>query len=76
MEILADIEHQRWSDWQSYLHSMCIKNDNGSLTIPADLAEHWNRQINTKYEKLEDYEKESDREQVRRYINIIKLLIS
>lgn len=71
IEILAAIEHDRWSHWQSYLHSKCKKNDDGSLTIPRELVEKWNAQIETNYYDLTEKEKESDREQVMKYLNYI-----
>lgn len=71
IETLSDIEHQRWSHWQSYLHSKCEKNDDGSLTIPKDLVEKWNKQIETDYYDLTEKEKESDREQVMKYLHYI-----
>jgi len=70
-EKLANIEHQRWSDWQKYLHSKCIKNNDGGLTIPKESVEHWEKQINTDYKDLTEKEKDSDREQVDRYLPII-----
>ena len=70
-EKLADIEHQRWADWQKYVHSKCIKNSDGTLIIPKWAVEQWERQINTPYSKLIEDEKEKDREQVRRYWNLI-----
>lgn len=71
-ERLAAIEHERWTDWQKYLHSACVKNDDGSLTIPVHLVEHWEKQINTPYKKLTEAEKNSDREQVDRYWHFIE----
>ncbi|ENW30363.1 MULTISPECIES: hypothetical protein [Acinetobacter] len=71
IEKLAAIEHERWAHWQSYLHSKCLKNENGSLTIPAELVERWNKQINTGYEELTEDEKESDREQVQKYFYLL-----
>lgn len=65
MEILADEAHKRWSHWQKYLHSKCVKNPDGSLTIPASLVERWERQIATDYKDLSEKEKDSDREQAR-----------
>lgn len=65
MEGLAAVEHERWSSWQQYLHSKCITNADGSLTIPSDLAAHWHRQYMTRYADLSDAEKESDRKEVR-----------
>ena len=72
LEKLSSIEHARWARWQAYLHSNAITQPDGSLTIPRELVEHWQRQIETPYEALSDQEKESDREQVREYLDIIK----
>ena len=67
VETLAAIEHQRWADWQSYLHSLCYKNSNGELVIPITMVQQWQRQIDTPYLNLSEKEKDSDREQVDRY---------
>ncbi len=71
IEKLADVEHERWSHWQRYLHSKCERAYDGSLVIPAHLVERWETQMNTSYAALSEAEKESDREQVRRYLPII-----
>ncbi|MFB7578220.1 hypothetical protein [Streptomyces hydrogenans] len=71
VEKLADIEHERWSHWQRYLHSKCIRQNDGSLTIPAHLVERWELQMRTRYEDLSEGEKESDREQVLKYLPVI-----
>ncbi|KWS23667.1 hypothetical protein ABNM12_11455 [Pseudomonas syringae] len=71
VEPLAAIEHERWAHWQTYLHSQCLKNHDGSLTIPSELVERWERQANTPYHKLSDKEKDSDKEQVMNYLNFI-----
>ncbi len=71
-EQLAAIEHERWSDWQKYMHSLCTRIDAaGELVIPAKLVKQWERQIATPYAKLSESEKESDRSQVRRYWHLI-----
>jgi len=75
IEQLADIEHQRWADWQRYMHSKCTSNSyNGRLSIPAELVTQWERQIDTPYADLSEAEKESDRDQVRRYWPLIEEL--
>ncbi|EMO2347517.1 TPA: hypothetical protein JI250_06080 [Acinetobacter baumannii] len=71
LEKLAAIEHKRWAHWQRYLHSQCLENDDGSLTIPADLVKKWNKQINTDYFSLTESEKDSDREQVLKYLPLL-----
>lgn len=76
MEPLAALEHERWAHWQKYLHSQCVKNDDGSLTIPSELVCRWVRQIETPYESLSEKEKDSDREQVERYMEFILQSIS
>lgn len=68
VEELAAIEHERWSHWQQYLHSVSLPQSDGSLIIPADFVNHWNRLISTQYASLSEDEKASDREQVLRYL--------
>jgi hypothetical protein len=72
IETLADLEHDRWSHWQEHLHSLCEKNPDGSLTIPAEKVERWERQINTKYKDLSEKEKDSDRDEARQTVEAIK----
>lgn len=72
VEALANVEHERWAKWQRYLHSKAAKQPDGSLVIAAELVNRWERQIETPYQSLTEEEKESDREQVREYLTIIK----
>lgn len=72
VERLAAVEHERWSHWQRYLHSKCVPQGNdGALLIPANFVKRWQKQIDTPYSELTDEEKESDREQVRKYLPLI-----
>lgn len=68
---LAHIEHERWAHWQRYMHGKCEHRADGTLVIPADLVTQWERQIATPYCELSEAEKESDREQVRKYLPTI-----
>ena len=70
-ERLARIEHERWSHWQRYIHSQSIRQADGSLLIPSDLVERWERQMTTGYADLTDQEKNGDREQVKKYLPLI-----
>lgn len=71
LEELSAIEHSRWAHWQQYMHSQCEQRSDGALLIPPDLAARWDSQIRTSYAELSESEKESDREQVRRYLPVI-----
>jgi hypothetical protein len=72
LETLASVEHERWCHWQRYMHSKCVpQGDEGALLIPADLVKQWEKQLATPYSELTDEEKESDREQVRKYLPLI-----
>ena len=68
VERLARIEHERWSHWQRYVHDQAKRMPDGSLIIPGDLVDRWEKQISTPYDELSSSEKDSDREQVRRYL--------
>jgi hypothetical protein len=71
IEGLAAAEHERWSHWQRHMHSKCNRQPDGSLLLPADLVTRWEKQIATKYAELDEKQKESDREQVRKYLPLI-----
>jgi hypothetical protein len=71
MERLAAVEHERWSHWQRYMHGKAVKQPDGSLLIPADFVKQWERQLSTPYSELTEKEKESDHEQVRKYLPIL-----
>ena len=70
-ERLSALEHERWSHWQKYLHNKCERRPDGSLLMPADLVARWERPMSTDYSDLSEEEKQSDREQVRKYLPII-----
>lgn len=97
IEHFANLEHERWSKWQKYMHSKCtgyehetdmphcfcnprkevmengnmviVHSKHSPLTIPFELVERWERQIETPYNELSEQEKQSDRDQVIPYIN-------
>lgn len=73
-EKLAAIEHERWSDWQRWLHygAGTFRNPAGTITLGKADVDRWERQMNTPYEELSEREKESDREQVRRYWSLLQ----
>lgn len=77
-EQLANIEHQRWSDWMKYLFSVCSFSQSGTIDgegkaiIPEKYKKKWLRQINTDYQNLTEKEKDSDRKQVDRYLPLIR----
>jgi hypothetical protein len=76
VERLATIEHDLWSHWQQYMHSKGVKQPDGSMLLPAELVARWEKQIATSYDWLQETEKESDREQVRKYLPVIADAIS
>ena len=71
LEDLAAVEHDRWSHWQRYMHDKGQATEDGGLLIPAELVGRWSAQMNTPYAELSEQEKESDRDQVRRYLPTI-----
>ena len=62
------MEHERWAHWQRYMHEQGKRQPDGSLLLSADLVAKWDRLIDTPYSQLTEKERESDREQVRRYL--------
>lgn len=62
IELLAFIEHQRWADWHRY----------ASNNWTEENIARWDRQMTTEYTCLTEKEKDSDRREVRRYLQTIQ----
>ena len=71
-EQLAAMQHEIWAHWMRYQFSRCIVNADGSLTSPADYVERWRRQMETTYSQLPEPERESDREQADKILQILE----
>jgi hypothetical protein len=71
-EALSAQQHEIWAHWMRYQFSCCTKNSDGSLTIPSDKVERWQRQLETDYNYLSEKERESDRDQADKMLTIIK----
>ncbi len=72
IESLADYAHASWAGWMRYLFKNSISNGTGSVTIPVELVQRWKRQLSTLYGDLPETEKESDRDEAREILSIIR----
>ncbi len=71
-ELLAHVQHAIWAHWMQYLFSVCQTNDDGSVTIPSDKVERWKRQMYTDYYNLSEKEKDSDRHQADKVLDVLQ----
>lgn len=71
IEPLADAQHAIWAHWMRWQFSTCTPNADGSLTIPPEKVERWQRQLATDYAALSESEKNSDREQARKVLAVL-----
>lgn len=62
IEILANIEHERWSSWMRYMFE--------NFTIPNLMR--WIKLMQMPYAKLSEHSKESDRQEVYKTLDAIK----
>lgn len=72
LEALSDLEHDSWARWMEHLFKVSKKNSDGTVTIPKDKVDRWERQVETDYEDLSNKEKESDRKEVRKFLKVAK----
>lgn len=73
-EVLAEYAHNAWSGWMEYLFSLSEKTKEGSVVIPKEKVERWKKQIYTLYKDLPEPEKESDREQAQKILDILNMV--
>lgn len=79
MEKLASIEHERWADWQKWMHTKGVWFQpvlDSYLAFTEAYINHLNKQIEAPYSALSESEKQSDRDQVMRYWPLIQEWVS
>jgi len=72
-EKLADLSHEIWSHWMKYLFSVSRQNSDGSVTIPDEKVSRWTHQSITDYADLTEKEKDSDRDQADKIIQLLSV---
>jgi len=70
-EQLASVQHEIWSHWMKYLYSRWYKVGEERLDIPLEELKRWQRQMQTPYTDLTPKEKDSDREQADKVLNVL-----
>ena len=71
-EQIADVQHAIWSHWMAYMFTCGTFNEDGSWTMPAAKALRWQRQALTEYADLTEKERESDRDQADKVLNVLR----
>lgn len=79
-EALAAYAHDAWAGWMRYLFSKCgqlgRKDDfrkvpEGAVVMPADYVRNIRKLIDTHYSELPEEQKEKDREEAAKILDII-----
>lgn len=74
VEILAAIQHEIWAHWMRYLFECGGEFKDGMyFVIPPENVTRWMKQMRAPYSELSESEKESDRDQARKIIEVLEL---
>ncbi len=72
-EKLAEYAHDAWAGWIKYMWSKSeLDPKSGKIEIPKWAVSRWTRQSNIPYKDLPEDEKESDRKEAKKMIDIFK----
>ena len=78
-EQLAKYAHDAWSGWMKYLFEKSIpykpgeiQAEEGAVIIPKWAVARWKRQLATQYNDLPESEKESDRREADKILEIVR----
>ncbi len=70
-ERLARYAHSAWKGWMKYMFSKSNLHPDGSVTIPAEYVQRWQRQMHTAYSDLPAEEQKSDQAEADRIMEIV-----
>lgn len=79
VEELAAYAHEAWAGWMKYMfgkmtthtHSTAEGGFDNGMWLTQSLVERWTRQLETAYAALPENEKESDRAEARKMLEIV-----
>lgn len=71
-EKFAEAAHDSWSGWAKYMLRCCQARSPSGYYLPIHYVERWCRQMATLYADLTEGEKESDRKEADRYLDVLK----
>lgn len=71
-ERLAALAHEQWRGWMEYLFQKSHEDMEGQVIIPAGFSARWKRQTATHYDNLPEAEKQSDRQEADRVLELIR----
>lgn len=72
-ERLAENAHKQWVAWMKYLLGNATVNFDGSLTLSPEYVINLKRQIATQYQDLTEKEKDLDRAEADKIIELFHL---
>jgi hypothetical protein len=83
LEKFAAMCHEQWSGWTKWIFEKCDENKDlyghvkGLLAIkesviPKNFEERWKMQMTTDYKDLSEEDKEKDRREARKFLDILK----
>jgi len=70
-KVAAFCHNEQWSGWVDYQFSKGTFNNDGTWTMPAWAVERWKRQMETPYADLSEEEKDDDREEAKKLLEIL-----
>lgn len=70
-EALAEYAHTAWSGWMKYMFDQCKFQKDGTMVIPAWAVDRWRRQMRTDYLNIHETEKQSDRDEADKILQIV-----
>lgn len=71
-EKLAALCHEQWSGWMDHLFSTCQLRHDGSAIIPSSAVKRRQRLMITPYTDLPENEKEKDRKEADKFLEILR----
>jgi hypothetical protein len=71
-EQLAELAHEQWSGWMRYFFSQCDEDSDESIYVSREYVRNLRQLMDTSYSELSEAEKDSDRAEADRVLQIVK----